>query len=225
MEAARITQGMTALHRRGLVPMLVSALLVASGLAHGASPARAPDISPAVDCESNLAPQVARQATAGYLDVRVCRGSGTAWIVVVRRGGSKRAVMESAHFLIGQGRFGYGFGVDAIVVDAPDRFHIQFTYGSASAPNSDIFRFAWRDSAWRVVGRDFSTMARCADGSIDTSSHYSANYLTHRAVATLYKGCQVNKTVRASLHVIPLTLQGFDPLDPTLRPKEFAAYF
>lgn len=223
MEAAGIAHGPIGFRKRGLAPMLVAALLALNGYAYPASPASGPNASPAANCESSMAPQAAGRTNAVYPEVKVCRGPDTAWIVVVQ--GSRRAVTESAHFSIGQGRFGYGFGVEAIVVDAPDRFHVQFTYGSASVPNSDVIRFVWRDSAWRIAGRDFSTLARCADGSIDTSSRYSVNYLTKRAVATLYDGCRLRKTVRASLHTMPPTLQEFDPLDPALRPRQFAAYF
>lgn len=225
MEATRIARRLIGLRRLGLAPMLLSALFAPSGCVHAASLAGGPNASPAANCESSMAPQAAGRTKAGYPEVKVCRGPDTAWIVVVRGRGSRHAMTESAHFSIGQGRFGYGFGVEAIVVDAPDRFHVQFTYGSASVPNSDVIRFVWRDSAWRIAGRDFSTLARCADGSIDTSSRYSVNYLTKRAVATLYDGCRLRKTVRASLHAMPPTLQGFDPLDPALRPKQFAAYF
>jgi hypothetical protein len=227
MQASNIARGpiRRRRRRRGLASMLLLWLLAASGYAHAASYVGEPIVQPAANCESSTAPQAAVRTGAWYPEVKVCRDSDTFWIIVARRRGSERTAAESTHFSVGQGRFGYGFGVEAIVVDAPDRFHVQFTYGSASVPNSDVIRFIWLDNAWWIAGRDFSTLARCADGSIDTSSRYSVNYLTKRAVATLYDGCRFHKTVRASLHAMPPTLQGFDPLDPALRPKQFAAHF
>lgn len=225
MQASNIARGSAPRRKRVLAPMLLPGLLAASGYAHTASSAGEPIALPGANCESSAAPQASTRTSTWYPEVKVCRSPDTVWIIVARRGRSERMATESTHFSVGQRRFGYGFGVEAIMVDAPDRFHVQFTCGSASVPNSDVIRFIWRDNAWWIAGRDFSTLARCADGSIDRSSRYSVNYLTERAVATLYDGCRFHKTVKVSLHVMLPRFQGFDPLDPALLPKQLATYF
>ena len=131
------------------------------------------------------------------------------------------SVNESRHFAIDLGKVGYGLGVDAIVIDSQDRFHIQFTYGNASIPISDTYRFSFRTGRWYVSGRDYRTLSRCTDGSIDDSSRYSIDYLTGSVIVNNFRQCKSYNTKRYSVKTRQVTLAQFDPFEPSLQVEGF----
>ena len=190
-------------------------LLPLSAPAH--TPLPPPNSGVATKSECVTSTSSSSETVAGLrVNVVVCRDDQIAWITVTRSVDNKVIATESKHFSVSSERVRYGFGVENIVDDALDRFHVQFTYGDAGTPTSDIFRFIFKKGKWRASGRDHDTTAECGDGSIGDGSKYSINYLTGRVIIDDYNQCRPLKTMKRNIEVSPVWLSQFDPFDSRL---------
>lgn len=197
------------------VLFMIGLLLTLSAAAHARILSTNSDVATKSGCETSTS--VPSQTIVGLrISVVICRNDEVAWIAVSRTTDGTVIATESKHFSISSERVGYGFGVDGIVEEAPDRFHVQFTYGNAGTPTSDTFRFVLRSGKWRTSGRDRHTMAACGDGSIGVGESYSIDYLTGKVLIDEYRQCRYLKVTEGNTKKQHVWLSQFDPFDPTL---------
>jgi hypothetical protein len=195
-------------------------LFILSALVHASQPPPESKVATANNCETATSTPY-ETAHRFRADVIICRNSQVAWIAVARSAEDKVVVTESQHFAIDFDRVRYGFGAEEIVGDTPDKFHVQFTYGSAGTPTSDIYRFILKNGKWRVSGRDYHTLTECGDGSIGDGSRYSFNYLTGKIIITTYSQCRPTKSKERTIKAQDVELREFDPFDPKLSPEAY----
>lgn len=105
------------------------------------------------------------------------------------------------------------FAVEELRADANDRFHVQFTYGSPSMPNSAIYRFKLIKNQWRVTGLDHSELMRCDDDSVGTGNRYSANFLTGTVLIEEFKNCKSVESKKYQSVFPKFLLLNFVPID------------
>jgi hypothetical protein len=199
---------------------VTSMLFILSALASSPLPASGSGSGTESKCES-YTPSPLATVVASRPEVTICSKDQVAWVTVTRSADNDVSVNESRHFAIDLSKVGYGLGVDEIASDSPSRFHIQFTYGRASTPTSDIFRFTLKNGKWYVSGRDYRTTTRCTDGSIDSGSSYSINYFTGSAIVDIFDQCKLYKEERISVKARHITLAQFDLFNPLLDVEEF----
>jgi len=123
---------------------------------------------------------------------------------------------ESQPFEVEASTMRYGWAIENFVADTSESFHFQTTSGSASMPDSDIFRFKLLNGQWILSGHDHKTLARCPDESIDYGSSYSINFLTSKVRIDVRIDCKHIKTAEHQLTVHPLPWTSFSPSDPRL---------
>lgn len=133
------------------------------------------------------------------------------------------SVKESQPFKVEASTMRYGWGVENFVADSSDSFHFQTTSGSASMPDSDIFRFKLLNGQWILSGHDHKTLSRCPDESIDVGSSYSINFLTSKVRVEIRNDCKHVKTIERQLATPPLPWTSFDPSDSHLAPEAYGA--
>ncbi|HUX24530.1 MAG TPA: hypothetical protein VMV87_07935 [Burkholderiales bacterium] len=147
--------------------------------------------------------------------------SESGFLFIIKKHNEMFSVRESRPFQINARSMRYGWAIEAFVADSNDRFHFQTTSGSASMPDSDVFRFEMHDGQWVLSGHDHSTLSRCSDGSIDSGNSYSINFLTKKALIIFRDECKYVKTVERRLPVPPIPWTSFNPSDPDLDPKTY----
>jgi hypothetical protein len=165
-------------------------------------------------CSVGTTESQARPIVAGLL---ASRSEGTAFVVVLTRhtGNHYHLTEKSAPFPFGQLADRW-IGVEALSVEANDRFRIQFKSnprGLPDRPNSDLYRFKAIDGQWRVIGLDHSGVARCDDGSYGDGDSYSANFVTGKVLIGKVKDCQSTAVETHRVRFPAFKLSDFVPLD------------
>lgn len=181
----------------------------------------------------------------GNHDVKGCRGSSLSRVVdmgrtfgmfytssalsesgflfIAEKHGETLSVKESRPFHVDAGAMRYGWGVEDFEADSSDSFHWQTTSGSASMPDSDVYRFKLIDGQWLLSGHDHRTLSRCSDGSIGDGNSYSINFLTHKVRTEFRQDCKHVKAIERQLATHPIPWASFDPSDPLLDPEAYGA--
>lgn len=147
--------------------------------------------------------------------------SESGFMFIIDRHNEMFSVIESHPFHVNASGMRYGWAIEAFVADSNDSFHFQTTSGSASMPDSDVFRFKIINDQWALTGHDHSTLSRCPDGSIDHWNSYSINFLTRKSLVEVRHECKYVKTIERQLAVHPLPWAGFDPSDSNLDPTKY----
>jgi hypothetical protein len=111
----------------------------------------------------------------------------------------------------------YMVGVEGLIADSNDRFHIQYSSGSLGQPNTNTYRFKLINGQWRITGLDHNTLARCndSDGSEFTGegSSYSANFLTGDVLIKEFNNCKLVASNKTKKKFPIFLLSDFTPLD------------
>ena len=165
-------------------------------------------------CSVGTTESQARPIVAGLL---ASRSEGTAFVFVLTRhtGNHYHLTEKSAPFPFGQLADRW-IGVEALSVEANDRFRIQFKSnprGLPDRPNSDLYRFKAIDGQWRVIGLDHSGVARCDDASYGDGDSYSANFVTGKVLIGKVKDCQPTAVETHRVRFPAFKLSDFVPLD------------
>ena len=147
--------------------------------------------------------------------------SESGFLFIVEKYSDAYSVIESKLFQVNASTMRYGWGIENFVVDSDESFHFQTTSGSASMPDSDIFRFKLRNGQWILSGHDHKTLSRCPDESIDAGSSYSINFLTSKVRIEIRNCCKHVKTIERQLATHPLPWASFDPSDSHLTPEAY----
>lgn len=149
------------------------------------------------------------------------KSDNSGYLFIAKKFNKSLSVMESNPFHIDYTDAEYGWSVERIVAESKDRFYIQTTSGSASMPNSDVFRFKLANGKWVLSGHDHSTLQRCPDDSIDNGDRYSINFLTKKIIIDKYRDCRHEKTIERRLVSHVISWSSFDPSAPDLDPSTY----
>lgn len=147
--------------------------------------------------------------------------SESGFLFIIEKHLDAYSVMESRPFQVDASAMRYGWGIENFVADSNESFHFQTTSGSASMPDSDIFRFKLVDRQWILSGHDHKTLSRCPDGSIDNGNSYSINFLTKKAIIEFRNDCKDAKIIERQLATHPIFFSSFSPSDPHLAPEAY----
>lgn len=149
--------------------------------------------------------------------------SESGFLFILEEVNGKLSAKESKPFKVEADAMRYGWGIENFVADSSESFHFQTTSGSASMPDSDVFRFKLLNGQWTLSGHDHKTLSRCTDGSIDAGSSYSINFLTNKARIEVRHDCKHVKSIERQLPTITLPWTSFDPSDPHLNMEMYDA--
>jgi hypothetical protein len=138
--------------------------------------------------------------------------SESGFLFIIEKHGDAIYAKESQPFKVDAGAMRYGWGVENFSADSSDSFHFKTTSGSASMPDSDIFRFKLINGQWILSGHYHKTLSRCPDGSIDDGNSYSINFLTSKVRIEIRNDCKHVKTIERQLTTPPLVI--LQPLRP-----------
>lgn len=147
--------------------------------------------------------------------------SESGFLFIAEKHGETLSVKESHPFHVEVGAMRYGWGVEDFEADSGDSFHWQTTSGSASMPDTDVYRFKLIDGQWLLSGHDHRTLSRCLDGSIGVGNSYSINFLTRKVRIEFRQDCRRMKATEHQLATRPIPWDYFDPSDPLLDPVAY----
>ncbi|MFK2891056.1 hypothetical protein [Dyella flagellata] len=147
--------------------------------------------------------------------------SESGFLFIIEKHRENISVMESQPFQADASAMRYGWGVENFVADSNESFHFQATSGSASMPDSDIFRFKLVEGEWILSGHDHKTLSGCTDGSIGNGNSYSINFLTKNTLIEFRNDCKRVKTIERPLATHPIPWASFTPSDPLLDPEAY----
>jgi hypothetical protein len=145
------------------------------------------------------------------------------FLFILEEQNGRFSAKESKPFRVEPASLRYGWGIENFVADSSESFHFQTTSGSASMPDSDVFRFKLLNGQWILSGHDHRTLTRCPDGSIDAGSSYSINFLTNNVRIEVRSDCRHVKSIERLLPTHPLPWMFFDPSDPHLDMEAYDA--
>ena len=107
----------------------------------------------------------------------------------------------------------YGTSIELFRFNAPDRLELALSSRSGCARGSVTHRFAFRQGTWAVTGLDVETL-RCTDSGVEPDWNESANYISGKAVRTVFGRSGASKSVRSSSARKAFPLSEFPPKGP-----------
>jgi hypothetical protein len=138
----------------------------------------------------------------------------TAIIVVASEGrDNKFAVVARSKPLALSRESNFGAWLEEFRLLSKDRLMLVIASRNGCARKVITHRFALRDGIWLVSGLDSAVM-RCADNGVEQDFSETANYLSGKAIRTVFSGAKTSRNIRLTNPRNAFPLSEFPPNGP-----------